>query len=73
VTPIAAFGRIEGEALVLAGMVADLDGKRMLRQAIQGEAGAPEQVGQALAEALLAAGAGDILREIEVQLLEKRT
>ena len=72
VTPIAAFGQIEGEALVLTGMVAGLDGKRLLRQAIRGEAGAPEQVGQALAEALLAAGAGEILREIDTQLSEKR-
>ncbi len=71
VTPIAAFGEITGEALVLTGMVAGLDGKRLLRHAIRGEASAPEQVGQALAEALLAAGAGDILREIEAQLLEK--
>lgn len=71
VTPIAAFGQIEGEALVLTGMVASLDGKRMVRQAIRGEASAPEQVGQALAEALLAAGAEEILREIDPQLLRK--
>jgi len=71
VTPIAAFGQIEGEALLLTGMVASLDGKRMVRQAIRGEASAPEQVGQALAEALLAAGAEEILREIDPQLLEK--
>ncbi len=71
VTPIAAFGQIDGEALVLTGMVASLDGKRMVRQAIRGEASAPEQAGQALAEALLAAGAEDILREIDPQLLEK--
>lgn len=71
VTPIAAFGQIEGEALVLTGMVASLDGKRMVRQAIRGEASAPEQVGQALAEALLAAGAEEILREIDPQLLGK--
>ncbi len=73
VTPIAAFGEIKGEVLLLTGMVAGLDGKRMLRQAIRGETSAPEQAGQALAEALLTAGAGEILREIEVQLLEKRT
>ena len=71
VTPIAAFGHIEGETLGLTGMVASLDGKRMVRQAIQGETSAPEQAGQALAEALLAAGAEEILREIDPQLLEK--
>ncbi|MBZ0159228.1 hydroxymethylbilane synthase [Candidatus Methylomirabilis sp.] len=72
VTPIAAFGQIEGEALVLTGMVAGLDGKRLIKHVIRGEADAPEQAGQALAEALLTAGAGEILREIETQLREKR-
>ena len=72
VTPIAAFGRLEGEALVLTGMVASLDGKRLLRQAVRGEAGAPEQVGRKLAEALLEVGADDIIREVNAQLLEKR-
>lgn len=72
VTPIAAFGQIEGKALVLTGMVASLDGKRLIRQAIRGEASAPEQMGQALAEGLLAAGADEILREIDAQLSEGR-
>ncbi len=72
VTPIAAFGRLEGETLVLTGMVASLDGKRLLRQAVVGEAGTPEQVGQTLADGLLSAGAGEIIREVNAQLLEKR-
>lgn len=72
VTPIAAFGQLEGETLVLTGMVAGLDGKRLLRQAVVGEAGAPEQVGQTLADRLLSAGAGEIIREVNAQLSEKR-
>jgi hydroxymethylbilane synthase len=72
VTPIAAFGQIDGEALVLTGMVAGLDGKRLLRQAVVGEVGAPEQVGQTLADRLLSAGAGEIIQEVNAQLLEKR-
>ncbi len=64
VTPVAAYGRIEGESLVLAGMVASLDGKRMVRRVQRGNAIAPEEVGQALAEELLGAGADEILREI---------
>ncbi|CBE68140.1 MAG: hydroxymethylbilane synthase [Candidatus Methylomirabilis oxygeniifera] len=72
VTPIAAFGRLEGETLELTGMVAGLDGKRLLRQAVVGEAGAPEQVGQTLADRLLSAGAGEIIREVNAQLSEKR-
>lgn len=72
VTPIAAFGELDGEALILTGMVAGLDGKRLLRDAVRGEADAPEQAGQALAEALLAAGADEILRDVNAQLLERR-
>src|SRR5574337_652459 len=60
VTPIAAFGEIDGEALALTGMVAGLDGKRLLRDAVEGEVEAPERAGQALAEMLLAAGADEI-------------
>jgi hydroxymethylbilane synthase len=71
VTPIAAFGQIEGESLQLAGMVASLDGKRMVRQVRRGGAGAPEEVGHALAEQLLAAGAEEILREIDPHLLAR--
>lgn len=64
VTPVAAFGRVEKGSLVLTGMVASLDGKRMVKQGRRGDAGAPEAVGRLLAEALLAAGADEILREI---------
>jgi len=71
VTPIAAFGQIEGESLQLTGMVASLDGKRMVKQVRRGDAGAPEEVGHALAEQLLAAGAEEILREIDPHLLAR--
>lgn len=71
VTPIAAFGQIEGESLQLTGMVASLDGKRMVKQVRRGDASAPEEVGHALAEQLLAAGAEEILREIDPHLLAR--
>jgi hydroxymethylbilane synthase len=71
VTPIAAFGQIEGESLQLAGMVASLDGKRMVKQVRRGDAGAAEEVGHTLAEQLLAAGAEEILREIDPHLLAR--
>jgi len=71
VTPIAAFGKIEGESLQLTGMVASLDGKRMVKQVRRGDASAPEEVGYALAEQLLAAGAEEILREIDPHLLAR--
>ena len=72
VTPIAAFGQLEGETLALTGMVAGLDGKRLLRQTVRGNASVPEQVGRTLAEALLEVGAGEIIQEVNAQLLEKR-
>ena len=71
ITPIAAFGQIEGESLQLTGMVATLDGKRMVKQVCHGDASAPEEAGGTLAEHLLAAGAGEILREIDPQLLAR--
>lgn len=73
VTPIAAFGEIDGDALVLTGMVADLDGKRLLREAVRGTAEAPEAAGMTVAEKLRAAGADEILREVNARLLEKGT
>lgn len=71
VTPIAAFGQIEEDSLQLTGMVASLDGKRMVKQVHRSDAGAPEEVGHALAEQLLAAGAEEILREIDPHLLAR--
>jgi hydroxymethylbilane synthase len=65
ITPIAAFGRIEGDVVHLTGMVASLDGKRMVRKIHRGDASEPEAVGYALAELLLASGAEEILREID--------
>ncbi len=72
VTPLAAFGRLEGETLVLDGMVGSLDGRRLVRQVERGDASAPERVGRALADALLAAGAEEILRDIDPELVARR-
>ncbi len=72
VTPLAAFGRLEGDTLVLQGMVGSLDGKRLVRQVRQGEASAPDAVGRALADALLAAGGEEILRDIDEELVARR-
>lgn len=71
VTPVAAFGQIAGDLLVLTGMVASLDGKRLVERVHQGKVEAPDEAGQTLAEALLAAGADEILREIDPHLIEK--
>jgi hydroxymethylbilane synthase len=62
--PIAAIGRVEGESLVLDGLVAELDGETILRHLHQGPVDAAERVGTELAGVLLDRGAGPILEEI---------
>jgi hydroxymethylbilane synthase len=62
--PIAAYAEVTGEAIVLRGLVASLDGRYVVRGEARGERQAPEAVGQALAEDLLRRGAAEILRAI---------
>jgi len=61
--PIGALGRAEGDAIVLQGMVASLDGGRLIRASGRGTE--PEELGRWVAEELLAQGAGEILAEIK--------
>lgn len=60
--PIAAYGEVREERLLLRGMVAHLDGSRIFRAQAKGVD--PEEVGKRLAEDLLAQGAEEVLREI---------
>ena len=62
--PIGVNSRLEGERLVLTGMVASLDGQRLLRDEVRGDQMDPEPIGVALAEALRRQGATAILEEI---------
>jgi hydroxymethylbilane synthase len=62
--PIGVNSRLEGQALVLTGMVASLDGLRLIRDEARGSEADPEAIGVALAETLRAQGAGEILEEI---------
>jgi hydroxymethylbilane synthase len=66
--PIGVNTRFEGEGdaaeLVLTGMVASLDGLRLIRDEARGPQADPEAIGIALAKALRAQGAGEILEEI---------
>lgn len=62
--PIGALGRIEGDKLVLDGMVASLDGSNLVRDRITGDPSKPEELGLALAELLLDLGADEILAEV---------
>ena len=62
--PIGALARVEGETVVLDGLVASLDGAEVLRETARGPAADPEAVGLALAERLLTRGAGALLDAI---------
>jgi hydroxymethylbilane synthase len=62
--PIGVNSRLDGDTLVLTGMVASLDGQRLIRDEARGDQADPESIGVALAEALRRQGATAILEEI---------
>jgi hydroxymethylbilane synthase len=62
--PIAAFALLDSNRLHLRGMVAELDGSRIIRDEISGDEHQAEEIGIDLAESLLDAGADDILSRI---------
>ncbi|MBI2993568.1 MAG: hydroxymethylbilane synthase [Gammaproteobacteria bacterium] len=62
--PLAAYARIDRAGLILEALVASADGSRLLRSRATGAIGRPGELGDALGRALLAQGAGDILKEI---------
>jgi hydroxymethylbilane synthase len=62
--PIGVNTRFEGEILVLTGMVASLDGQRLIRDEARGDLSDPEAIGIALADSLRQQGATPILEEI---------
>jgi hydroxymethylbilane synthase len=62
--PIGAHATMEGETLILTGMVADLEGVRLIRKELRGDAHQPEIVGERLAEVILESGGAEILAEL---------
>ena len=62
--PIAAIGRLNNENLHLKGMVANLDGTKVLKDEIKGEKDKSEALGIRLAKRLLDSGGREILRNI---------
>jgi hydroxymethylbilane synthase len=62
--PIAAFALLNSNKVHLRGMVAELDGSRVIRDEISGNMHQAEEMGINLAKRLLDAGAGDILASI---------
>ena len=61
--PIAALGIVEGDLLRLRGLIADPEGRRILRADVTGPAPDAEAVGTALAEHLLSQGAAELIAE----------
>lgn len=62
--PIAGYGRLDDDRLFLQGMVAELDGSKIIKDVVSGSKENPEDVGVTLAERLLSAGADKILARI---------
>jgi hydroxymethylbilane synthase len=63
-SPIAAHARIEAGGLTLDGLVAEPDGSRLLRGSLSGGIDDAAAMGTALAERILAAGAGALLERL---------
>ncbi|HEX8150300.1 MAG TPA: hydroxymethylbilane synthase [Pyrinomonadaceae bacterium] len=66
--PIAAHATAEGGRLRIDGLVAALDGSRVLRESLEGDAGEAGRVGEELAARLLDRGAGELLKESNAQV-----
>jgi hydroxymethylbilane synthase len=65
-SPIAAHARITNGTLSLHGLVAEPDGTRLLRDTLEGPSADAVALGEALAQRLLAAGAGALLERLRV-------
>jgi len=64
--PIACFGYISGENINLTGLVASLDGKRIIKKSCTGLSSKAFSLGENLAASLLEEGAGEILKAVSV-------
>ena len=62
--PVAAHAAVADERLNLQGMVADLDGGKVIRDSLSGSPVEAEDIGRRLAEKMLSQGAAQILREV---------
>jgi hydroxymethylbilane synthase len=68
--PIAAFGTESEGTVCLQGLVASVDGRRVVKSRARGPASEAERLGVILAEELLASGAREILSEVYGTSLE---
>jgi hydroxymethylbilane synthase len=63
-SPIAGFARIDGERLMLQGLVAEPDGSRIFRDSLTGSRRDAERIGEELADRMLGAGAAALLERL---------
>ena len=62
--PIAGYARLDDDTIHLQGMVAELDGRKIIKDETNGNQEQPEEIGVILAERLLSAGADKILARV---------
>lgn len=62
--PIAGHGRVGAQGFTLTGLVADLDGRTVIKHRLSGNPEDAERIGRELAEILLARGADEILKKL---------
>ena len=62
--PLAGHARVQGERLVLAGLIADLEGKIMFKDRREGPIHDPEGLGRSLADHLLGLGGREVLDQV---------
>ncbi len=63
--PIAGFAQVDGPRVSMTGLVAELDGSRIIRSAVQGQAQEAAALGLKLAETLLSEGADQIMERLQ--------
>ncbi len=63
--PIAGHAKLEGDRIILAGLVASLDGRQVIQDVEEGPLAEAAEIGLSLAEQLLAAGARKILDDLQ--------
>jgi hydroxymethylbilane synthase len=62
--PVAGKATLQGDRLTIKGLIASLDGRRVISDELTGSNSRPVELGLQLGQKLLAMGAGDILAEI---------
>jgi hydroxymethylbilane synthase len=67
--PIAAYGKRQGDQLLLRGLVGGMDGRVMIRDEVTGPVGAGEILGKTLAEKILMRGGRELLEEVSNSFL----